>query len=116
MVLNLFSLKRVVGAKGILLDSGGNTIVTYAWGLGQVTNNQVETYALLRGILITKEEWIITLKIIGGLMVFIKCMLGKSIPMDFKLASIISREKKEASYFEEINFFHIKRDLNIIVD
>jgi len=31
----------------ILYDFGGNIVVTYAWGLGQMTNNQVEAYALL---------------------------------------------------------------------
>lgn len=45
-------------------------------------------------------------------MVIIKAMLGKSFPVDSKLAIVIAQAKKEASTLGRISFFHVKRELN----
>lgn len=42
---------RVAGAAGIILDPKGQLETTYAWGLGNSTNNQAEAYALIQGLL-----------------------------------------------------------------
>ena len=63
---------RVVGFGGIFCDSEGNIVAKYVWGLGQATNDQVEDYALLWGILIASEKKIVSLKVIGDSMVIIK--------------------------------------------
>ena len=40
----------MAGAGGILLDPGGQTEQTFAWGLGHRTNNEAEWMALLQGM------------------------------------------------------------------
>ena len=40
----------VAGAGGILLDPGGQTEKTFAWGQGHKTNNEAEWMALLQGL------------------------------------------------------------------
>ena len=40
----------MAGAGGILLDPGGQTEKTFAWGLGHKTNNEAEWMALLQGL------------------------------------------------------------------
>jgi hypothetical protein len=58
----------------------------------------------------------ISLKIIGDSMVVIESMLGKITPMDNKLEITIAQIKKELSSFFETSFFHLKRELNHVVD
>jgi hypothetical protein len=41
---------------GVLFNPKGNIVASYAWGISQATNNQLEAYTLLRGILIAREE------------------------------------------------------------
>ena len=40
----------MAGAGGILLDPGGHIEQTFAWGLGNRTNNEAEWLALLQGL------------------------------------------------------------------
>ena len=89
---------------------------TYAWGLGQVINNKTEAYALLHGILLAKEAKIKALKIIKDSMAVIKSMLVKITTMDNKLEITIAQIKKELRSFFETSFFHLKRELNHVVD
>jgi ribonuclease HI len=69
-------------------------VATYAWGLGKASNNQVDTYALLCGILLAKEAKVKALIVIGDSMVVIKSMLGKTSSLDSKLAVTISQIKR----------------------
>ena len=46
----------VAGAGGILLDPGGNIEQSFAWGLGNRTNNEVEWMALLQGLRILQAK------------------------------------------------------------
>lgn len=46
---------RKVGEKGIILDQNGKKIVTYEWGLGQISNNKVEAYSSLIGTKMIKK-------------------------------------------------------------
>jgi hypothetical protein len=36
----------VVGARRITIDLGGHQEISFEWGLGEVTNNQVEALSL----------------------------------------------------------------------
>ena len=40
----------MAGARGVLLDPGGQTEQTFAWGLGHRTNNEAKWMALLQGM------------------------------------------------------------------
>jgi hypothetical protein len=42
---------RVAGVGRVLLGSQGTLELSYAWGLNLITNNQVEAYTLLQGVL-----------------------------------------------------------------
>ena len=46
----------MVGAGGILLDPGGNIEQSFAWGLGNRTNNEAEWPALLQGLQILQAK------------------------------------------------------------
>jgi len=107
---------RVVGFGGIFYDSEGNIVAKYVWGLGQATNDQVEDYALLWGICIASEKKIVSLKVIGDSTVIIKSMIGEVTLMDRKLATIMARTKKKATYSTKISFSHSKICLNFVVD
>jgi len=48
--------------------------------------------------------------------VFIESILGKITPMDKKLEITIAQIKKELRSFFETSFFHLKRELNHVVD
>jgi hypothetical protein len=85
-------------------------VIFTSWG------KQGVTYALLCGILLAKEANMKTLKIIRDSMVVIKSMLQKITPMDRKLVSLLLELKKEVSSLIETSFFHLERDLNLVVD
>ena len=40
----------VRGVGGVILDPRGETVKTFAWGLGHTTNNEAEWLALLQGL------------------------------------------------------------------
>jgi hypothetical protein len=40
---------------GIICDPEGNTFVCYAWGLGNISNNFAEAYALWQDIMLAKS-------------------------------------------------------------
>ena len=46
----------MAGAGGILLDPGGNIEQSFAWGLGNITNNEAEWMALLQGLHILQAK------------------------------------------------------------
>ena len=56
---------------GSLHDPRGTLTISYAQGLGHLSNNSVEEYAL-------KEENTKTLPFFGDSMIIIKTMIGKS--------------------------------------
>jgi ribonuclease HI len=65
----LFFIKEcgVIGVGGIAYDPGGNDIFAYAWGLGKVTNNQVEVHASYMGLKILKNNPPLHVVLIGYL-------------------------------------------------
>ena len=46
----------MAGAGGILLDHGGHIEQTFAWGLGNRTNNEAEWLALLQGLQLLQDK------------------------------------------------------------
>jgi ribonuclease HI len=51
--------------RGIIHDPRGIQIVKYAWGLGNISNNMVESYSLWCGLVIVKEEGIKKMIVLG---------------------------------------------------
>jgi hypothetical protein len=67
---------------GSLHDPRGTTILSFAWGLGQASNNLVEAYVSLCGLILTKEVNVRVLFVFGDLMIVIKAMLGNPFQRD----------------------------------
>jgi ribonuclease HI len=55
-------------------------LVLYAWGIGKVTNNSMEAYALWLGIKLAKEYGLQKLIIIGYSMIVIMALINCSDP------------------------------------
>jgi len=92
---------------GSFHDFEGTTVLTYALGLGQATNNQGKAYALLHGLILVKEANIRTLIVFGDSMMVVKAMLDKSFTLGNKLVHIVARLQKEVKS-SKIPFYHIK--------
>ena len=67
------------GANGIIFDPRGNKVLTYAWGLGQNTNNKVEWLALLFEMEPIKQNKITKVTILGNCTQFIHKMISRYI-------------------------------------
>ena len=87
-------------------------MATFSWGIGTVTNNIAETYALYVGIRIVKEHNISHISIFGDSMLIVKEILKKQTVEKNLLNGILQRIMTIVEIFGEINLFHIKRDLN----
>jgi ribonuclease HI len=67
---------------------------------------------LWRGLCITKEEGFRTLIALGDSMLVIKAMIDQANPRGNKLSTLISRIIQILSHFDQVSFYHIKRELN----
>lgn len=76
---------------GIIVDPGGKTESTFAWGLRNSSNNQAEAYVLLQDLRIDNESLIHTLIVVGDSSAIINQMVLKSSPADYNLASILAQ-------------------------
>jgi ribonuclease HI len=80
-----------MGASGILIDSNGNKLATFAWGLGTMTNNIVEAYALYARLRLVKECNISQISIFGDPMLIVKAVLKKQTVENNLLNGILQR-------------------------
>lgn len=102
----------VANERGSIHDPRGRKVVHYALGLGNVSNNLAEGYSLWCGLVIAKEEGIRTLTVPGDSMLAIRAMKNQVNPWGSKISSPIRGIKRIIPYFNEITFYHIKRELN----
>jgi ribonuclease HI len=70
----------VIGVGGIICDLGGNPLVQFSWGLGNVTNNSAEAYALWQGIRLAKAYGFRKIIILGDSMIMIRVLINQSDP------------------------------------
>lgn len=101
---------------GAIWDPKGNLVNSFAWGLGQASNNQAEGYALYQGILLTNKDRINSLTIIGDSSTIISFMVSKTSPSNRKIASIVARVQKEIEGFHKISFHQVLRELKSQAD
>jgi ribonuclease HI len=88
----------------------------YVWGIGNVSNNIVESYSLWMGLSLAKEMGIQNLLALGDSMLIICAMENKKGVGNNALNSLLLRIKCLPSNFEGISFLHIKRELNSMTD
>ena len=62
------------GAGGLIFYPGGRLQTSFSWGLGQLTNNQVELFALLKANQLAKEVGHNNLQIFGNSEIIIKVL------------------------------------------
>jgi ribonuclease HI len=108
-------LSRVVGAEGIVFDPEGNQQVSFKWGLGEATNNQVKELVIHQGLKILDPNWIRELIVLGDSVIITKLFCYSS-SSDAHLAKLSRRIQKEPSRFQHIEFFHVLRERNCQAD
>ena len=106
--------EAVVGG-GIILDPRGQTVKTFAWGLGHKTNNEAEWIALLRGLDFSDIRAIPRLLVFGD-----SCHVILKMITDYSTGSIKCRRLYDIiSHLPlpvSIDFFHILRANNAQAD
>jgi ribonuclease HI len=79
--------------------------------LGQVTNNQEEEYALLKGVQLAKGLQLQHLTIVGDSKNTIRSMI-KGAPPNGHLSNIIKKFKLDLASIPHVSFHHVKRENN----
>ena len=98
----------------ILLDPGGKTEKTFAWGLGHKTNNEAEWMALLQGLELLDMIATSKIAVFGYLRQFIYKMIN-----GYSLGSIKCRrlyDRITPLLSNRVEFFHILRENNSLAD
>jgi ribonuclease HI len=83
---------------------GGHIVSTFSWNLGFTSNNQVEAYSLLQGLLIAKARNIKTLSVVGDSKNTTRHLWLYMLLVDVSLHSIFSHIKVSSKI--SIKFFH----------
>ena len=63
------------GAGGVIIHPNKENEIQYAWGLGSLTNNQVEYLALSEGLELVINKGIKRMALLGDLMIVIRQVL-----------------------------------------
>jgi ribonuclease HI len=83
----------------------------YAWGLGTTTNNIAEAYALYVGLKLVRDRNIPQLSVSGDSMLILNEIINKHYMENNILSGILQRITTLTREFEEINLYHVKRNL-----
>jgi len=75
---------------GTICGHGGNPLIQYSWGLGNVTNNIVEAYALWQGINLAKASGFWKITIFRDYMIVIRSLINQSSLESKSLPRVIS--------------------------
>jgi ribonuclease HI len=104
------------GAGGIIKDSHGKTMVSYEWGLGQMSNNLAEAYSLYLGTLILNRLRIKNPIIVGDSAIVVAAMVAR---IEFKkeaLNNVKLRIEDNVKEMGDTTFKHVLRDNNTEAD
>eukprot|EP00253_Pinus_taeda_P018691 PITA_18691 len=100
------------GAGGLIMDEKGDTILSYEWSLGKRTNNSAEALALYQGLTQLRNLGIKNATIFGDSSIIIRLMTQNRSSPNSILQQVIHRNRVLLKNFEEIQFYHILRNLN----
>ena len=64
----------------VILCPKGKIELFYVWGIGSISSNQVEAYALLQGLILTKEHHFSSLIVVGNFKLLIHHIVVDSLP------------------------------------
>jgi ribonuclease HI len=60
---------------GVICKLRGQSVISFSWGLGSMTNNEVEALALYAGIRLAQTEGIQNLVVCGDSMMIIRALV-----------------------------------------
>ena len=89
---------------------------SFSWGLGSMTNNQDESYGLLKAGHIAKELDYKSIQIFGDSELLIKSLNSTSQFCNVDLNNILLRIRNLLKDFESVQSFHILREFNSSAD
>lgn len=100
------------GAGGIIKDAQGNLMVSFEWGLGQMSNNRAEAYGLLLGTHISKKLGLLNILILGDSAIIIAAMTTGREFKQLALNNIKNRIMENTRALGEVIFKHVLRNHN----
>eukprot|EP00253_Pinus_taeda_P024741 PITA_24741 len=103
-------------AGGIIKNHRGETIVSYEWGLGRVSNNVAEAYSLLLGTSILNRLEIKNPIIMGDSAIIIAALVSGADFNKASLSNIKLRIQHNIINLGEITFKHVLRENNAAAD
>ena len=99
-------------ARGLLISPERTTETFFSWGLGIMSNNQAESYSLLKACQLEKEVGFKSIQVVGDLELLIKRLNSDRLFNNLGLNLILQRTRNIMKEFEKVEFFHILRELN----
>lgn len=100
------------GGGGVLTDANGSTKLSYAWGLGNASNNQAEFLALWQGLNQALKLRINKINIARDSKQVIDAINLNKTPKDMCLAQIHKKIRILLDKFQVYKVYHVLRDLN----
>ena len=100
------------GGGGILLEPNGSIKLSFAWGLGFASNNQVEFLALWQGLNQVLKLGIKEVNIVGDSKQVVDAINLNKPPKDMRLAQLYKKILILLEQLNEYKFYHVLKMLN----
>eukprot|EP00253_Pinus_taeda_P005951 PITA_05951 len=100
------------GAGRVIYFAEGLSSVSFAWGLGEKTNNQAEILGLLKACHIAREKSAKDIQVFGDSEILIKKLIREEYFNNVGLNKILDRLKTVLQNFDSCKFYHILRNSN----
>ena len=100
------------GAGGLIFLLGGLLQSSFSWGMGQLSNNQAELYALLKSCQLAKEARHNNLQIFGDSEIIIKVLNFATKFNNLNLKVTMQRVHFIFIDYVSVSSYHILRELN----
>ena len=97
----------IFGAGGILISLDRSSKTSFSWGLGIMSNNQAESYSLLKACQLAKEAGFMSIQVFGDSEHLIKRLNSDGLFNNPALNLILQRTQNIMKEFEKSEFFHI---------
>lgn len=101
-----------VGTRGLILSPDRLNKISYSWGLGISSNNQVESYSLLKACQIAKELGHKIIQIFEDSELMIKLLNSEDYFTNPSLNKTLQRIRNTLKDFDTVDSYHILWDLN----